>query len=279
MTASVACPHCRTTHTFPDQMVGKRARCRQCLSLFLVSALAGVGTPVDDVDLQEQAAKEAVKAKPAPPRRRYADDYGPEPVRRSGGSGLLIGLLVGCGAFLVVLVVGGVVVALLALNAPWLALNSSDEPVPTPPPRSAKPAPPAARPPGPFPPAQPKPPAQPPAQPKQPAQPQPPAKPAFTLSNAKVETVRNVPTVVVDYRPDAAPTAGQPFFLLIRSAGGGVYRSSQLTSLRLKQQGTLRIRLPRAMNDPGPFELNLRLGRLGVADEGESVSNTISTGM
>ena len=62
MPATVACPHCRTTHTFPDQMVGKRARCRQCLSLFLVSALAGVGTPVDDVDPQEQSPKEAGQA-------------------------------------------------------------------------------------------------------------------------------------------------------------------------------------------------------------------------
>src|SRR5690348_3117269 len=106
MPATVACPHCRTTHTFPDQMVGKRARCRQCLSLFLVSALAGVGTPVDDVDPQEQSPKEAVKARPGPPRRRYDDDYGPEPARRSGGGGLLIGLLVGCGAFLLVLFLG-----------------------------------------------------------------------------------------------------------------------------------------------------------------------------
>jgi hypothetical protein len=266
MTASVACPHCRTTHSFPDGMVGKRARCRQCLNLFMVSALAGVGTPVDDVDTQEQSAK----VKPAPPRRRYADDYGPEPVRRSGGNGLLIGLLVGCGAFLLVLVLGGVAVAA------FLYFSLSEEPGAAPAPRPAAPAPPAPRPPDPFPPA--RPPARPAAPPKKPAQPEPPAKPAFTLSNAKVETVRNVPTVVVDCRPDTGPpAAGQQFFLLIRSAGGGVYRSSQLSHLRLKQQNTLRIRLPRAMNDPGPFELNLRMGRLGMADEGESVSNTIST--
>ncbi len=267
MTASVACPHCRTTHTFPDQMVGKRARCRQCLSLFLVSALAGVGTPVDDVDPQEQTQKEPAKPKAAPPRRRYADDYGPEPARRSGGSGLLIGLLVGCGAFALVLLLGGAAVGA------WLYFSYFDEPVSTPTPPKAGP-PPAVRPPDPFPPA-PKQPAQPPAQPKQPA---PPAKPAFTLSNAKVEKVGKVPTVVVDCRPDTAPSPGQQFFLLIRSAGGGTYRSSQLPPSRLKAQGTLRIRVPRAVNDPGPFELNLRMGRLGMADEGESVSNTVSTG-
>jgi hypothetical protein len=264
MPATISCPHCRTTHTFPDQMVGKRARCRQCLSLFLVNSLAGVGTPVDDVEPQERTQKEAPKAKPAPPRRRYEDDYGPAPVRKSGGSGLLIGLLVGCGAFLVVLVLG-----IGGVAAAWYFLSSPDEPVSTPAPKPAQPPPPV-RPADPFPPAQ----------PKQPAQPEPAAKPAFTLSNAKVERVRNVPLVIVDVRPDAGPPAvGQQFFLLIRSAGGGTYRSQQLLSSRLRNQGTLRIRLPKAMNDPGPFELNLRLGRLGMADEGESVSNTVSTGM
>src|SRR5579872_1488034 len=88
MPATIACPHCRTTHMYPDQMVGKRARCKQCLSLFLVSALTGVGTPVDDVDPHEQVQKETTKPKPAPPRRRPGD-YGPEPGRKSGGSGML----------------------------------------------------------------------------------------------------------------------------------------------------------------------------------------------
>jgi hypothetical protein len=267
MPATVACPHCRTTHMYPDQMVGKRARCKQCLSLFLVSALTGVGTPVDDVDPQEQEQKEAAaKAKQAPPRRRYGD-YGPEPVRRAGGSGMLIGLLVGCGAFLIVLVLGAGGVAA------WFFLSSPDQPsAVTPPPRPAPPVPP---------PVQPKPPGQPqpPAQPKPPAQPQPPAKPAFTLSNAKVTRLRNLPTVHVEYRPDTGPPAAeQQFFLLIRSAAGGTYRSQQLLPSRLSRQGTLNVRLPRAMNDPGPFELTLRMGRLGMADEGESVSNTVSTG-
>jgi hypothetical protein len=267
MPATVACPHCRTTHTFPDQMVGKRARCRQCLSLFLVSALAGVGTPVDDVEPQEQVQTGATKAKPAPPRRRYGDDYGPEPVRKSGGGGLLIGLLVGCGAFLVVLVLGAGGVAA------WFFLSSPDQPsAAAPAPRPSQPVPPPVQPPDPFPPVQPKP-------PDRPKPPEPPAKPAFTLSNAKVERLRNVPTVSADYRPDTGPpAAGQQFFLLIRSAGGGVYRSSQLSHLRMRQQGTLRVRMPRAMNDPGPFELTLRMGRLGMADEGEAVSNTVSTG-
>ena len=261
MPATVACPHCRTTHTFPDQMVGKRARCRQCLSLFLVNSLAGVGVPVDDVDPHEQV-QAAAKPKPAPPRRRYEDDYGPEPVRRSGGGGLLIGLLVGCGAFLVVLVLGAGGVAA------WYFL-SSDQQAAAPAPRPSQSAPPE-----PFPPVRP----EPPAKPNPPEKPPPPAKPTFTLSNAKVDRVRNLPVVSVDYRPDTAPAGGQQFFLLIRSAGGGVYRSSQLTQLRMRQPGTLRVRLPRAMNDPGPFELTLRLGRPGMADEGESVSNTISTG-
>ncbi|HZY85677.1 MAG TPA: hypothetical protein VFE78_12660 [Gemmataceae bacterium] len=276
MPATIACPHCRTTHMYPDQMVGKRARCKQCLSLFLVSALTGVGTPVDDVDPHEQVQKETTKAKakPAPPRRRHGDDYGPEPARKSGGSGTLIGLLVGCGAFLVVLVLGAGGVAA------WFFLSSPDQPsAAAPPPKQAQPAPPPVRPPDPFPPVQPKQPAQP-QPPVQPKQPQPPAKPAFTLSNAKVTRLRNVPTVHVEYRPDAAPPAAdQQFFLLIRSAGGGTYRSQQLLAGRLSRPGALNVRLPRAMNDPGPFELTLRMGRLGMADEGESVSNTVSTGL
>ena len=268
MPAMVACPHCRTTGTYPDQMVGKRARCKQCLSLFLVSALTGVGTAVDDVDPQEQVQKEAAaKAKQALPRRRYEGDYGPEPVRKSGGSGLLIGLLVGCGAFLIVLALGAGGVAA------WFFLSSDEPSVSTPSPKSAQPAPPPVQPP--VPPVQPRPPVQ----PQPPVGPQPPAKPAFTLSNAKVTRLRNIPTVHVDHRPDAgAPAAGQQFFLLIRSAGGGTYRSQQLLPSRLSRPGTLNVRLPRAMNDPGPFELTLRTGRLGMADEGEAVSNTASTG-
>jgi hypothetical protein len=253
-------------------MVGKRARCRQCLSLFLVSALTGVGTPVDDVDPQEQVQKEA-KAKSAPPRRRYDDDYGPAPVRKSGGSGLLIGLLVGCAAFLIVLVlgIGGV--------AAWFFLGDEGPAVSTPAPKPSQPVPPPVQPP--VQPVQPQPPEkpQPPVQPQKPAQPQPPAKPAFTLPNAKVTRLRNIPTVHVDHRPDGAPPAAtQQFFLLVRSAGGGTYRSPPLTPTRLSRPGTINLRLPRAMNDPGPFELTLRMGRLGMADEGEAVSNTVSTG-
>jgi hypothetical protein len=275
MPAMIACPHCRTTHTYPDQMVGKRARCRQCLSLFMVSALTGVGTAVDDVGPQEQVQKEtAGKAKPGP-RRRYEDDYGRRPVRKSGGSGLLIGLLVGCGAFLLVLVLGaGGVAAWFFLGPDGPAVSTPTPPQPAPPPFQPDPIPPAQ----PRPPAQPQPP-QPPTQPQPPAKPQPPTKPAFTLSNASVTRLRNVPTVHVDYRPDTGPAAGQQFFLLIRSAGGGTYRSQQLLPGRMSRQGKLNVRLPRALNDPGPFELTLRMGRLGMANEGEAVSNTVSTGL
>jgi len=249
MPATVACPHCRTTHTFPDQMVGKRARCRQCLSLFLVSSLAGVGTPVDDVEPQGPA----VKARPAPPRRRYEDDHGPEPVRKSGGNGLLIGLLVGCGAFLLVLVLGGGAVGA------WLYFSYFDEPVSTPAAQAPQPA-------------------QPPPQPKPPDKPGPSAKPAFTLSNAKVTRVGSRLRVSVDLRPDGGPpVSGQQFNLLIRSAGGGTYHSV-VSPLRLRGPGTLRINLgsASAASDQGPFEITLELGPPGRNATREPVSNTVS---
>jgi hypothetical protein len=272
MPALISCPHCRTTHTYPDQMIGKRARCKQCLSLFLVTALTGVGTPVDDVDPQEQQVqKEAAKPKP---RRRYGDDYGPEPVRRSGGSGMLIGLLVGCGVFLIVLALGGIAVAVFA----WPLLTSDQPSAAAPQPRPS-PAPPPVRPTDPFPPKQPAP--QPPAQQKAPEQPKPPApaeKPAFTLSNAKVMRVGARLRVTVDVRPDKGPPApGQQFNMLIRSAGGVVYHSV-VSPPRLRNGGTLNINLsgPRAANDQGPFEITLELGPPGPNVQREPVSNTVS---
>lgn len=103
MTIATNCPDCNASYNLDPSLAGKRVRCRQCESSFLVD--------VPRVEAVESRGG-GRHAQPAP-RRRTREDSDPD-IRDSrpgsgGGSGVLLWVLGGVGAFalLVLLICGG----------------------------------------------------------------------------------------------------------------------------------------------------------------------------
>src|SRR5438105_2731032 len=119
------CPGCQAPVTLPPHLLGATLRCRQCGAVFAASGaeeppvVPAVDDPPPDHRIQARAVPKVGKA-PAP-RHESAMRSVPEPVRKSYGLYIAIGVL------LLVLVTGGLVAAggivwwLMARSAPQAA--------------------------------------------------------------------------------------------------------------------------------------------------------------
>jgi predicted Zn finger-like uncharacterized protein len=115
MPQATTCPHCRTTLRVPDELLGKKVRCKSCAATFIAT---------DDDRDEARPPREETRlqshARPRLPsrgdRKRYDDDE--DDVRRAPRKrkqqGVPVGLLVGLGAGAFVLVAGlGIVTAVV----------------------------------------------------------------------------------------------------------------------------------------------------------------------
>jgi hypothetical protein len=118
MPISATCPGCRSSLSLPDDLCGKKIRCKQCGQVMLVGS---AGPPpqvrVEGYETAYQTADTRLGShpaqpdswdddEPARPRRRLRDDDRPRRRRRRRGRGLIFVLLGGCALAFVVAGVG-----------------------------------------------------------------------------------------------------------------------------------------------------------------------------
>ena len=118
MPLATTCPHCQTAYTLADDLRGRKVRCKKCGGV-LVAGDAESGRH-EKIQVEASRAKPTVAgriAQPASPRRRYQDEEGETPVPSlRNNRGLMLGLI-GCGFVLVLLLIGGgIVLAIVAFN-------------------------------------------------------------------------------------------------------------------------------------------------------------------
>jgi predicted Zn finger-like uncharacterized protein len=123
MPIPTTCPSCQTVYPLADHLRGKKVRCKNCGAAIQVghSPTSQVTEEADD-DGQYRIQTEAREPSRSPnrtddderPRRRQRDDRD-EPKIKSN-HGLIIGLAVGCGALLLLMLVGGGILAFILLG-------------------------------------------------------------------------------------------------------------------------------------------------------------------
>jgi outer membrane protein assembly factor BamE (lipoprotein component of BamABCDE complex) len=133
MAIKTACTHCEREYTLADDMLGKKVRCKDCGEMFAVrdgddreddimtsedrsrkrSLAAARSRGDDDDDRSHRGRDEDDEDRPRRSREDDEDDDRPRrKSRKSGGSGLVIGLSIGGG----LLLIGGVVLAIVLLS-------------------------------------------------------------------------------------------------------------------------------------------------------------------
>lgn len=126
MPISTSCPKCRTPYTLADQQAGKKVRCRECQSVFIVGAgaasrPAGSSAQIEIVSEsprpKARSASSITTRRPGASRPARGDDEDDCPRRRRydnedeapRGRGLLVGICVAAG---VLLIGGGITLAI-----------------------------------------------------------------------------------------------------------------------------------------------------------------------
>lgn len=103
MSIKSTCPHCGESVTVPDQLLGKKVRCKKCQETFLAEDLDGDDEEYLDED-DDQIQAEPRSSRPATRPRLQDDDEEDEPPRRKpaekSSTGLILMILGGVAAFL-----------------------------------------------------------------------------------------------------------------------------------------------------------------------------------
>lgn len=120
------CPHCRTVYSLADHLAGKTVRCKNCSEAIVVraakpgaekTASRGDGGAREKIQAQPSQAKRpaALSDDERPRRRKRDEEREAPPIRRDRNRGLVIGLIVG-GVGLVLVLGGGVLLAMLLIG-------------------------------------------------------------------------------------------------------------------------------------------------------------------
>jgi hypothetical protein len=290
MSIQTKCPGCRSPYSLPDNLEGKKVRCKKCERTFVVGGVAAVEAADDWEDADEEGEEDRVRQSPRadgssarrrdeddeddfPPRRRRRhdddeeeDEDRPRPRRRRKKSGnpataWIIGG-VGAGALLLVaFVVAAVIIyhrAKTNAQAQGVPQGGFGGPA-NPAPQAAGPNNPNAGPAG--------------------AQGQGANQPSVVLSNGRItRAIGARKAFSIDYRFErGGPAAGFTYRLVIKSPGGD--GSVAFHGHELHAQGTFSVQQfgIGALNDTGPYDAFLEIEQLGGGPFAgrQQISNTI----
>src|SRR5437773_2231171 len=85
MSIRIVCPNCRAAYTVADELRGKKARCRECQTLFLIGAAAPPAAPATPEPIKVEVADDGPPPPPAAPAQNTPPPMVPQPFLPEAG--------------------------------------------------------------------------------------------------------------------------------------------------------------------------------------------------